>query len=138
MTTVVELTKKARALELTGYSGLRKPALEKMIDDELRRRENIKLAEIRNAEGSAPTLPALEPFIPTQPFDIEPAPFIVEPIKGLGINNRQRITNYLKRKPGAKHLTHAEARRVRKAWTAGDNSIPGALIYATSDITFFL
>lgn len=142
MTTVVELTAQARKLELKGYSTLRKPELEKMIDDEKRRREDIKLAKIRQEASDVTLLPSnLDGFTPT--LDLPGDDFICvedEPglIKGMGLNNRQRLGNYIFSDPLRKHVTHAQSRRIRKRWRAGDNSIPDALIFASSDINLFL
>lgn len=137
MATVVELTEQARKLELSGYSKLKKPDLEKLIDDELRRRENVQLEAIRQADGpETEKIPAIA-FIPTQPFNVESL-VTDEPVRRKGLTNLERLRRYLAQTPGRKYLSVAQARQIRKHWKAGDFSVPAGLIYAGNRVSDIL
>lgn len=137
MTTVVELRKQANDLKLKGYSKLNKPELEKLIDDEWRRREQAELEIIRTTITPRPRNGNPAEAFPVNPLEFDP---IVEPeiIRGLGISNRIRLGHYLCQTDGRKRLTAAQARRMRKHWRAGDISVSSAAVFAGVNVLLYL
>lgn len=133
MTTVAELREQASKLELKGYSRLKKPELEELIHNELRRREELKLNEIRNAKVERPKsgLHMPDPELDFS-LDIPESDYLppVTVVRGKGIDNMARVRNYCYRQPGKDRLTVAEARRIRKNWRKGDMTVPSSLIFA--------
>lgn len=126
MTTLTDLRDEARNLKLKGYSKLNKPDLEKMVNDEKRRLENIQLDEIRQRKVAREAGPAYSLSMHAIELSIDPD-FPVTVVKGKGIDNMARVRNYCGQPTGRDHLTGAQARRIRKRANRGDMTVPMSL-----------
>lgn len=132
MPTVVELKDQARKLEIKKYSTMKKPELERAISNELRRREDAKLDEIRQAKVERPAGPdyslSMKDWADDLTADLPEIPVTV--VKGKGIDNMARVRNYCNQPVGRDHLTPRMARRIRKRSNRGDMTVPLSLLFA--------
>lgn len=134
MPTVVELKDQAKKLGIKKYSTMKKPDLERAIDAECRRLENIKLDKIRQAKVARPAGPdyslSMEQLADEADFskydDVE---IPVTVVKGKGIDNMARVRNYCNQPVGRDHLTPRMARRLRKRSNRGDMTVPLSLLF---------
>lgn len=137
MPTLEALKGEADRLGLTGYVRMKKPQLESLIQAEILRRENAALEAIRQAPAPETEKIRLDNLRMTEPLEFDSTEIpdeLIQPVKGKGIDNATRLSNYVRQADKRSRLTPARLRRLRKHYNAGDLSVSFAALFPTVNV----